>query len=91
MLADPYSPCLTTSSMLDPVSCAMKPIIEKMANPAKILVPQFNSGIIRASLKTHIHMNVYTHTHTLMYLLFNYVSTLPVAVVIKLVIARESD
>ena len=44
------APLVTTSSIDDPVSCAMKPMMEKITKPAKILVPQLRIGTMRASL-----------------------------------------
>jgi hypothetical protein len=38
-------------SISTPVSCAMKPIIEKITSPANTLVPQLIKGTIIASLK----------------------------------------
>ena len=37
--------------MEEPVSCAMKPMMEKMTNPAKMLVPQLRMGTMSASLR----------------------------------------
>ena len=51
--------------MLEPVSWAIKPMILKMTNPAKILVAQFNIGTIRASLKqAKAHLYYYSGTVT---------------------------
>jgi hypothetical protein len=43
-------------SISTPVSCAMKPIIEKITSPANTLVPQLIKGTIIASLKQKINI-----------------------------------
>jgi len=45
-------PLVATSLTLTPFSCAMKPRMEKMTNPAKKLVPQFTNATINVSLGT---------------------------------------
>ena len=50
--ASRYLPCVMTSSTARLVSCAIKPITEKMTNPPKKLVPQLMRGTSSASLKT---------------------------------------
>ena len=43
-------PLLTTSGTVTPISCAMKPKIEKTVNPAKIDVKAFPKETIMVSL-----------------------------------------
>ncbi len=49
-MASSYVPCVTVSSIVEPVSCAMKPITAKITKPAKTDVLQFRIGRMHASL-----------------------------------------
>ena len=44
-----HKPCVTTLSIAFPVSCAIKPIMENIANPANMEVAPLTIGTMRAS------------------------------------------
>jgi len=46
-----FAPLVTTSSMVDAVSAAMKPIVANITNPARNAVHASNNDIITASLQ----------------------------------------
>jgi len=50
------TPLVTTSSMVDAVSAAMKPIVANITNPARNAVHASNNDIITASLQQEIYM-----------------------------------